>query len=114
VCGKLTLGYPHRENSFTVEFPDDEPDLRVRSVSFNADTLRVGTTGSSFYLAVSVRVGERGAPPAYVVRANEPQYKEPGTATLTNEAGGVTRLAVTGTASLGVKVQLIVVCQPKP
>ena len=112
ICGKWTLGYPHRENAFTVEFPDDEPDLQVRSVSFDADTLAPGRTGTSFYLAVGVRVGERGAPPLYVVRANQPQFNEPGTAQLVNDKGGTT-LSVVGTAALGVKVRVKVICSPK-
>ena len=112
VCGKMDLGFPHRARSFTVEFPDDEPDLKVRSVSFNSDTLPPGSSTGSFYLAVGVRVGERGAPPLYVVRANEPQYNEPGTASLANDKG-VTTLAVEGTAALGVQVKVKVVCNPK-
>lgn len=112
VCGKMDLGFPHRARSFTVEFPDDEPDLKVRSVSFNSDTLPPGSSTSSFYLAVGVRVGERGTPPLYVVRANEPQFKEPGTASLMNDKG-VTTLTVEGTAALDVQIKVKVVCSPK-
>src|SRR5574338_1054757 len=99
ICGKMTLGFPDRENAFTVEFPDDEPDLEVRSLQFDAKALPSGGTTSSFHLSAAVRVGERGAPPAYVVRADEPRFNEPGTATMTTDKG-VTTLNVTGTAAL--------------
>ena len=112
ICGKWTMGFPDRENAFTVEFPDDEPDLKVRSLQFDAKALPPGSSTSSFYLSVGVRVGERGAPPLYVVRANEPQYNEPGNATMANDKG-VTTLNVTGTAALGVGVQVKVTCDPK-
>jgi hypothetical protein len=112
ICGKWTMSFPDRENAFTVEFPDDEPDLRVRSLSFDAKSLPGGSSTASFYLAVGVRVGERGAPPLYVVRANEPQYNEPGNATQATDKG-VTTLNVTGTAALGVTVRAKVTCDPK-
>ena len=112
ICGKYTLGFPNRENAFTIEFPDDEPDLRVRTLSFDAESLRPGRSTGSFHLAVGVRVGERGAPPQYVVRANEPQYNEPGTAQLVNDKDGTT-LTVVGTAALGVRVTVKAICSPK-
>jgi len=112
ICGKWTMSFPNRENAFTVEFPDDEPDLKVRTLSFDAESLIPGSTTASFYLAVGVRVGERGAPPLYVVRANQPQYNEPGTATMANDKG-VTTLNVTGSAPLGVTVRVKVTCDPK-
>jgi hypothetical protein len=112
ICGKWTMSFPDRENGFTVEFPDDEPDLKVRSLSFDAKALPGGGSTASFYLAVGVRVGQSGAPPLYVVRANEPQYNEPGNATQSTDKG-VTTLNVTGTAALGVTVRAKVTCDPK-
>ena len=111
VCGKVTLGFPNRENAFTIEFPDAETP-QVGSLSFDAESLRPGTSTGSFHLAVGVRIGERGAPPLYVVRANEPQYNEPGTAQLVNDKGSTT-LTVVGTAALGVRVSVKAVCSPK-
>lgn len=115
VCGKLDLMMPHRVNSFVVEFPDDEPNLAVRALSFDADTLAPGSTITSFYLSVGIRTPEGGTPPAFVVRAREPKFAEPGTATRVSAAGRDS-LIVTGVATSGtrVKVRATVVCQPKP
>ncbi len=115
VCGKLDLMMPHRVNSFVVEFPDDEPNLAVRSLSFDADTLAADSTVTSFYLTVGVRLPNGGTPPAFVVRAKQPQYKEPGTAVRTKKASRDS-LEVTGTATSGTKVDVkaTVVCHPKP
>jgi hypothetical protein len=113
-CGLADYGYPHRLNSFAVMFPDDTATIAVTSVNFDADTLKAGTTVNSFYLSVGIRVGQRGTPPAYVVRANEPQFNEPGTATRTRTSNGSDSLTVKGTATTGtkVKVELTLVCQP--
>ena len=111
VCGKVTLGYPNRENAFTVEFPD-EPTPQIGALSFDAESLRPGTSTGSFHLAVGVRIGDRGAPTQYVVRADEPRFNEPGTAQLINDKGGAT-LTVEGTAALGVKVRVKAICSPK-
>ena len=115
VCGKLDLMMPHRANSFVVEFPDDEPNLAVRSLSFNADTLAAGSTITSFYLTVGIRLPNGGTPPHFVVRANQPQYNEPGTAQRIKTASRDS-LAVVGKATKGTKVDVkaTVVCHPKP
>lgn len=113
-CGLADYGYPHRAHSFAVIFPDDTVTTEVRSVNFDADTLRRGTTVSSFYLAVGTRVGARGTPPLYVVRANQPQYNEPGTAKLVRTSKGADSLTVMGTATTGTKVavEMTLVCGP--
>lgn len=111
VCGHIELGYPGFEKSFSIEFPDEETP-GVRSLTFDAKALPPGSTTASFHLNVGVRVGASGAPPLYVVRADEPQYNEPGVAELVNDKG-VTSLTVTGTAPLGVKVRVKAVCGPK-
>ena len=113
-CGLADYGYPHRLSSFAVMFPDDTNTIAVTSVNFDADTLRSGTTVNSFYLSVGIRVGRRGTPPAYVVRANQPQFNEPGTATRTRTSNGSDSLTVKGVASKGTKVdvEMTLVCQP--
>lgn len=113
-CGLADYGYPHRLNSFAVMFPDDTATIAVTSVNFDADTLKSGTTVHSFYLAVGTRIGRTGTPPLYVVRAKEPQYQEPGTATLSRTSSGADSLTVKGIASKGTKVdvEMILVCQP--
>ena len=113
-CGLADYGYPHRLNSFAVMFPDDTATIAVTSVNFDADTLKSGTTVNSFYLSVGIRVGQGGTPPEYVLRANQPQFHEPGTATRTRTSNGADMLTVKGVASKGTKVdvEMTLVCQP--
>ena len=113
-CGLADYGYPHRLSSFAVMFPDDTTTIAVTSVNFDADTPKSGTTVNSFYLSVGIRVGQYGTPPEYVVRANQPQFDEPGTATRTRTSTGSDSLTVKGTASKGTKVdvEMTLVCQP--
>lgn len=113
-CGLADYGYPHRLNSFAVMFPDDTNTIAVTSVNFDADTLRSGTSVNSFYLSVGIRVGQHGTPPAYVIRANQPQYNEPGTAIRTRTSNGSDSLTVKGIATKGTKVdvEMTLVCQP--
>lgn len=114
ICGKLDLMMPHRANSFNVEFPDDEPNLAVRAVQFDADTLAAGDSTNSFYLSVGIRTPSGGTPPHYVVRAKQAQYGEPGTAIRTKVASR-DALDVVGIATKGtkVRVKLTLVCHPK-
>ena len=113
-CGLADYGSPHRSNSFAVTFPDDTNTTAVPEVTFDADTLKSGTTVNSFYLSVKIRVPQHGVPPAYVVRADEPQYNEPGSATRIRKANGSDSLTVTGAATKGrkVDVEVTLVCQP--
>ena len=113
-CGLADYGYPHRLSSFAVMFPDDTTTIAVTSVNFDADTLKSGTTVNSFYLSVGIRVGQHGTPPAYVVRANQPQFNEPGTATRSRTSNGSDSLTVKGVATKGTKVdvEMTLVCQP--
>lgn len=115
VCGKLDYMLPHRSNSFVVEFPDDDVNLGVRLLTFDADTLSAGSITPSFHLTVAVRTPSGGTPPAFVVRAKEPRYGEPGTAERF-KAAGRDSLAVVGVATKGTKVdvKVTVVCHPKP
>jgi hypothetical protein len=115
-CGLADYGYPHRTNSFAVEFPDDPSasPLEVSSVTFDADTLASGTTTHSFYLSANLTTPKVGQPPALVVRAREPQYDEPGTVTRVT-VGGTDTLRIIGTATRGTKVRLVmtIVCRPR-
>jgi hypothetical protein len=115
VCGKLDYMLPHRASSFVIEFPDDEGNLAVRALSFDADTLPAGGSTGSFHLTVAIRTPSGGTPPAFVVRARMPQYGEPGTAERSTAAGRDS-LAVQGIATSGTKVDVKVtaVCHPKP
>jgi hypothetical protein len=116
-CGLADYGYPHRTNSFAVEFPDDPSaqPMEVRSVTFDADTLPSGTTKTSFYLSAALDTPRTGQPPALVVRAREPQYDEPGSVTRVT-AGRTDSLRIVGTATRGTKVRLemTIVCRPRP
>lgn len=116
-CGLADYGYPHRARSFAVEFPDDPAarPMEVAGVTFDADTLASGTSTASFYLSVRLDTPKVGTPPALVVRANEPRFEEPGTATLAS-AGGSETLKVTGIATRGtkVRVELTLTCRPRP
>jgi hypothetical protein len=97
-------------------FRDDTAPIDVTSVNFDADSLAANTKVSSFYLSVGIRVGRTGTPPAYVVRANKPQFNEPGTAELIRKTNGVDSLVVVGTATKGsrVRVEMTLVCEPAP
>ena len=115
-CGLADYGYPHRMNSFAVEFPDDPSaaPMEVSGVTFDADTLASGTTRSSFYLSARLDTPRVGQPPALVVRANEPRFDEPGTVSRVTE-GGTETLTIVGTATRGTKVRLdmTIVCRPR-
>jgi hypothetical protein len=115
ICGKMDLMMPHRANSFHVEFPHEDTNLPVRSITFDADTLAPGTSTTSYMLNVGVRTPNGGTPLMYVVRANEPHYNEPGKATRTKKAS-TDVLDIEGVATTGTKVRLTmkIVCHPKP
>jgi hypothetical protein len=116
-CGLADYGFPHRMRSFAVEFPDDPSarPMEVAGVTFDADTLPGGSTTSSFYLSARLDTPKVGRPPALVVRAREPRYDEPGTATLVT-AGGTDTLRIVGIATRGTKVRLemTIVCRARP
>ena len=110
-CGTMDLGFPNRVKSFTIEFPVDEPDLPVRSVNFDAESLPVGTTTSRFHLSVGISGPKVGKPPLFVVNPARAGSRETGTAEL-KEKDGVTTLTLTGTDAVGVRLQLTVIAQP--
>lgn len=98
-------------DGFTLMFPDGE-DLEIIDINFNADTLPVGRTTPSFYISISLKAKQGGTPAAYVVRANEPRFKETGTATLTVQ-GGTATLRVKGTNDMGETMDMTAVCKPQ-
>jgi hypothetical protein len=98
-------------DGFTLMFPDGE-DLEIIDINFNADTLPVGRTTPSFYISISLKAKQGGTPAAYVVRANEPRFKETGTATLTAQ-GGTATLRVKGTNDMGETMDMTAVCKPQ-
>ncbi len=98
-------------DGFTFLFPDGE-DLEIIDINFSADTLPVGKTTTSFYIAISLKAKQGGQPPGYVVRANEPRFKETGTATLTAR-GGTATLTVVGTNDMGETMNMTAVCGPQ-
>lgn len=98
-------------DGFTLMFPDGE-DVEITDINFSADTLPVGKTTTSFYIAISLKAKQGGRPAAYVVRANEPRFKETGTATLTAQ-GGTATLRVKGTNDMGETMDMTAVCQPQ-
>lgn len=112
VCGTVDLGFPNRVKSFTVEFPDDEPDLAVRSVSFDAENLPVGTSTTQFMLNVGISGPKVGKPPAFVINPARAGSRETGTAHLEHK-DGVTTLKLTGTDAMGVRLELTVTAQPQ-
>ena len=98
-------------DGFTLMFPDGE-DVEITDINFSADTLPVGKTTTSFYIAISLKAKQGGRPPGYVVRANEPRFKETGTATLTVK-GGTATLTVVGTNDMGETMNMTAVCGPQ-
>lgn len=98
-------------DGFTLMFPDGE-DVEITDINFSADTLPVGSTTTSFYVAISLKAKQGGRPAAYVVRANEPRFKETGTATLTVQ-GGTATLKVVGTNDMGETMNMTAVCRPQ-
>ncbi|MGE0552100.1 MAG: hypothetical protein AB7R55_01595 [Gemmatimonadales bacterium] len=116
-CGLADYGLPGREHAFHVSFPDDPTvtPLEVSSLEFDADTLAAGTSSTSYYLNALLDTPRVGHGISLVVRAREPQYNEPGTATLSG-GGGTDTLKLVGRAGRGVPVDLdlTIICRPRP
>ncbi len=112
ICGHGPLrDFAGFVDGFTLMFPDGE-DLEIMDINFSADTLPVGKTTPSFYVSIGLKAKQGGRPPSYVVRANKPEFKETGTATLTAN-GGTATLKVTGINDMGETMDMTVVCKPQ-
>ena len=112
ICGHGPLrDFAGFVDGFTLWFPDGE-DLEIMDINFSADTLPVGKTTNSFYVSLSLKAKQGGRPPDYVVRANQPRFKETGTATLTAK-GGTATLKVVGVNDMGETMDMTVVCKPQ-
>jgi hypothetical protein len=98
-------------DGFTLMFPDGE-DVEITDINFSADTLPVGKTTTSFYISIGLKAKQGGRPASYVVRANEPRFKETGTATLTAQ-GGTATLTVVCTNDMGETMNMTAVCKPQ-
>ena len=110
-CGNMVLTMTGQEKAFNVEFPY-EGDFEIVDLSFAADTLVPGTTTDKYYLAVSLKTKDGGRPPSFVLRTNEPRFKETGQAKLSVD-GGTAQLTVEGRNALGATLQMNVVCKPR-
>ena len=97
---------------FLVEFPLDYNGGSVVDLRFSSKTLvgSVGETGN-FFVSVTVKAANGGAPPAYVVDTERPAPKNSGTASL-SMVDGVMSLRVTASDALGQTLDLTVTCGP--
>jgi len=98
-------------DGFTLLFPDTE-DVEITDINFNADTLPIGKTTTSFEISLAVKAKNGGRPTNYVVRAKEPQYHETGTASLSVK-GGTATLKVTGVNDVRETMDMTAVCKPQ-
>jgi hypothetical protein len=109
-CGNMVLSMTGQEQAFNVEFPY-EGDFEIVDLSFAADTLAAGAATDKYYLSVSLKTKDGGRPPSFVLRTNEPRFKETGKAKLAVN-GGTAQLGVEGRNDLGETLQMTVVCKP--
>ena len=63
-------------------------------------------------LTLRLKAKQEGRPPGHVVPANEPRFRETGTATLTAR-GGTASLKVVGVNHVGENMDMTVVCKPQ-
>jgi hypothetical protein len=110
-CGNLLLATKGMKDGFNVEFPDSG-DFEIVDLVFATDTLKPGTTTASFYVAASVKAKKGGRPPGFILRTNEPRFKETGTAKLTL-VGSTATLKVNGRNAEGETLDLTVVCRKR-
>ena len=100
------------ERAFLLEFPLDYSGGSIVDVRFRSKTL-VGTvreTGN-FFLSITVKAANGGAPPAFVVDTERPAPKNSGTASLSVK-DGVATLRVQGSDTLGQSIDMTVTCGP--
>jgi hypothetical protein len=97
---------------FLVEFPLDYSGGSVVDLRFSSRTLvgSVRETGN-FFVSVTVKAANGGAPPAFVVDTERPAPRNSGTATLSGK-GGTASLQVLASDALGKTLDLTVECGP--
>ena len=113
MCGETDpLQFFTGQRIFLVEFPLDYNGGSVVDLRFSSKTLvgSVGETGN-FFVSVTVKAANGGAPPAYVVDTERPAPKNSGTASLSVK-DGVTTLRVLGSDTLGQTIDMTVTCGP--
>jgi len=100
------------DRRFVVEFPLDYNGGSIFDVAFHSKTLvgAVRETGT-FFVSITVKAANGGAPPAYVVDTERPAPKNFGTASLSTK-DGVTTLRVLGSDTLGQTIDMTVTCGP--
>jgi hypothetical protein len=111
-CGNAMYAMNGKVNGFNFEFPV-AGDQEIVDVSFSAEDLASGATTTAYYISVGVKAKIGGQPPSFVIRANQPQYRETGRATRA-DGGGITRLTVEGVNDRGERLQMQVECGPRP
>jgi hypothetical protein len=98
------------QRQFLIEFPLDYNGGSVVDLRFSSKTL-VGSTRQTgtFFVSITVKAANGGAPPAYVVDTERPAPRNSGTASLTVLKGEAT-LTVKGSDALGQTLELTVTC----
>jgi hypothetical protein len=98
------------QRQFVVEFPLDDNGGSVVDLRFSSKTL-VGSVRqtATFFVSITVKAANGGAPPAYVMDTERPAPRNSGTASLTMVKGEAT-LTVKGSDSLGQTLELTVTC----
>jgi hypothetical protein len=98
------------QRQFVVEFPLDYNGGSITDLRFSSKTLvgSVRQTGT-FFVSITVKAANGGAPPAYVLDTERPAPRNSGTASLTVVKGEVT-LTVKGSDSLNQTIELTVTC----
>lgn len=100
------------QRQFVIEFPLDYNGGSVVDLRFSSKTL-VGSVRqtATFFVSITVKAANGGAPPAYVVDTERPAPRNSGTATL-NMVKGETALTVKASDSLGQTLELTATCGP--
>ena len=94
-----------------MQFPDDG-EFEIRDLDFDAKILPPGAATLSFRISVSVTTAKGAKPAAFVLRPNQPEFNERGSASLEMD-GETAKLEVSGSDPMGQSLQLTIVCGPK-
>jgi hypothetical protein len=97
-------------HQFIAEFPLDYNGGSIVDLRFSSKTLvgSVRETGT-FFVSITVKAANGGAPPAYVLDTERPAPRNSGTVSLTVVKGEAT-LTVRGSDALGQTLELTVAC----